>query len=98
MAKLKIKIIFGGKVTMKNNFIRATKEYCSFDEYVSAPYIRKAFALGFKPKKAQIKICGLGFYRLFINGKDITKGALAPYINNSRKRIYESIRRVYLGF
>lgn len=67
---------------MKNNFIRATKEYCSFDEYVSAPYIRKAFALGFKPKKAQIKICGLGFYRLFINGKDITKGALAPYISN----------------
>ena len=67
---------------MTNNFIKATKEYCSFDEYISAPYIRKAFSLDFKPEKAQIKICGLGFYRLFINGKDITKGALAPYISN----------------
>ena len=33
-------------------------------------------------------ICGLGFYELFINGKRVTKGALAPYISNPDHIIY----------
>jgi alpha-L-rhamnosidase len=38
--------------------------------------------LDFVPEKAEISICGLGFYCLFINGREITKGYLAPYISN----------------
>ena len=48
-----------------------------------APYIRKAFGLDFKPTYAKIRITTNGFYRLFINGKEITKRVLAPYISNS---------------
>ncbi len=63
-------------------FIKATDNLSDFDNIVPAPYFRKTFELDFVPEKAEITICGLGFYELCINGKDITKGAMAPYINN----------------
>ncbi|MGN0182519.1 MAG: family 78 glycoside hydrolase catalytic domain, partial [Candidatus Ornithomonoglobus sp.] len=63
-------------------FIKAGDALCDFDNHVNAPYIRKKFNLPFKPQKAEITICGLGFYELYINGKNITKGPLAPYISN----------------
>lgn len=53
-----------------------------------APYIRKAFDLDFKPNRAVIRITTNGFYRLFINGKEITKCVLAPYISNSDHLCY----------
>lgn len=64
------------------NFIMATDEVCDFDKSVPAPYLRKKFTLDFVPKKAEITITGLGFYELYINGENITKGPLAPYISN----------------
>ena len=67
---------------MKKNFIKATEEYSTLEKHVPAPYLRRKFDLDFVPDTAKISICGLGFYRLFINGKDITKGHLAPYISN----------------
>ncbi len=67
---------------MNKKFICASNEYCSFDKYVSAPYFRKTFELNFLPENAEISICGLGFYVLYINGVNITKGMLAPYISN----------------
>jgi len=63
-------------------FIKATEKYCSFDEHIPAPYFRRNFNLDFVPDKAEISVCGLGFYLLYINGKEITKGELAPYISN----------------
>ena len=63
-------------------FIRATDEMCDFDRHVAAPYLRKTFSLDLEPRKAEITICGLGFYELTVNGKNITKGPLAPYISN----------------
>ena len=53
-----------------------------------APYIRKSFELDFKPEKAVIRITTNGFYRLYINGKEITKCPLAPYISNSDHLCY----------
>jgi len=67
---------------MNKNFICATNEYCSFEKYISAPYFRKSFEVDFIPEDAEISICGLGFYVLYINGINITKGMLAPYISN----------------
>ncbi|MDO5327622.1 MAG: family 78 glycoside hydrolase catalytic domain [Clostridia bacterium] len=64
------------------HFIKATQEMCDFDHHVPAPYIRKTFSLGFQPSRAEITVCGLGFYELYINGQNITKGPLAPYISN----------------
>lgn len=70
------------------NFIRANEKLCDFEHFVPAPYFRKSFMLPFKPKKAEITICGLGFYELYINGKNITKGPLAPYISNTDDLCY----------
>ncbi len=67
---------------MKKNFIKATEDYCSREKHIAAPYLRRSFELDFAPEKAEIKICGLGIYCLFINGQEITKGYLAPYISN----------------
>lgn len=68
---------------LSTKFIKAGNQLCDFGHQVSAPYLRKAFTLNFKPLKAEITICGLGFYELYINGKNITKGPLAPYISNT---------------
>ncbi len=68
-------------------FIKATKEYNTFEKNVPAPYIRKSFFSDTKAKaKLMIAVCG--FYELYINGKRYTKGFLAPYISNTDDYIY----------
>lgn len=67
---------------LSNKFVRASDKVCSFAQHVNAPYFRKSFILEEAAQNAEATICGLGFYELYINGKNITKGALAPYISN----------------
>lgn len=64
------------------NFVCECLEYSTYEKNVAAPLFRKSLILKSKPETAQILICGLGFYDLFINGRKITKGKLAPYISN----------------
>ena len=64
-----------------NKFIAGTQEYTTIEKHVNAPYFRKKFSMA-KGKNAKIRICGLGFYELYLNGENITKGRLAPYISN----------------
>ena len=54
---------------------------------MSAPFFRKKFT-ALKTVRAVIVIGAAGFYRLFVNGKDITKGELAPYISNPDGLVY----------
>lgn len=70
-----------------NTFISATKEYNTFEESVPAPYIRKSFVSDTEAK-GKITVASCGFYELYINGKNITKGFLAPYIGNPKHYIY----------
>ncbi len=63
-------------------FIKANDRLCDFDSFEPAPYFRKDFTLDFKPESAEITICGLGFYELYINGENTTKGHIAPYVSN----------------
>jgi len=70
------------------NFIAATTDFSTLTHHVPAPYLRKSFTLEEAPWKAGLLICGLGFYKLYLNGKRITKGALAPYISNPDDLIY----------
>jgi len=70
------------------NFIAATVEYSDPPHYVPAPYLRKSFSLEVVPESAALMICGLGLYELYVNGKRLTKGALAPYINNPDDLLY----------
>ena len=65
-----------------NRFIKASNSVCDFDNHVPAPYFRRVFELDFLPEHAEITICGLGFYELYVNGVELTKGPLAPYISN----------------
>lgn len=73
---------------MEKRFICASLTCCDFAHRVAAPYLRRAFDLNFTPEAADLKICGLGFYRLWINGREITKGNFAPYISNPDDRMY----------
>ena len=69
------------------NFIKATNEYTTSEKFVAAPLFRKIFTVN-SAADAQIKIAACGFYKLFINGENITKGALAPYISNPDDIVY----------
>lgn len=70
------------------NFIRATEKFTTFEEYVSAPYLRKNFEIKKDVKKAEILITALGHYEIYINGTNITKGLLAPYRSAPTDIIY----------
>ena len=67
-------------------FICASEEYSEYDRFVPAPYFRKVFV----PVSAdcRLRVTGLGFYRVWINGTEITKGLLAPYISNPDDLVY----------
>jgi len=67
---------------MNNCFIKANDIPCSFEKHLPAPYMRRSFTLDKKPQSACIKIASTGFYILYVNGKNVTKGILAPYISN----------------
>lgn len=69
-------------------FIAATEEYCTHEKFISAPLLRKSFFLDEFPKYANITICGLGFYKLFLNGKEITKGYFSSYQSNPDHLLY----------
>ena len=70
-------------MTLSNKFISATKELNTFDKPIPAPYIRKKVTVSGQVDKAELSVCGLGFYRLFVDGKEITRGHMSPYISNS---------------
>ena len=69
-------------------FISATRDFAAYEKAVAAPYLRRSFQLETVPEKAEFTVTGLGFYRVFINGTDITKGLLAPYIGNDDEVVY----------
>ena len=69
-------------MNFSTKFVSAGKEYSTYEKAVPSPYMRHAFNLDEKPENAKIVICGLGFYELYVNGTNITKGELAPYISN----------------
>ena len=72
---------------LSDKFISATKEFTTEHQGVPAPYIRKTFEVS-NFKNAEIYVCGLGFYEFYVNGKEITKGKLAPYISNPDQVVY----------
>lgn len=68
-------------------FVSATREYSTFEKQIPSPYFRKSFTPG-KVSSAEVTICGLGFYELFINGQRITRGLLSSYIANPDDFLY----------
>ena len=69
-------------------FIGRTTEYATEKKSVCAPYLRRTFEFDKSMKNMALSICGLGFYHLYVNGKEITKGLLSPYISNPDHLLY----------
>ncbi|MBQ6019844.1 MAG: family 78 glycoside hydrolase catalytic domain [Clostridia bacterium] len=70
------------------NFVYAGPEYAEYDKFVPSPYFRKTFEIDDPALPCRVVVTGLGFYRVWINGKEITKGLLAPYISNPDDIVY----------
>ena len=73
---------------LSKKFVAAGAEFCTFENHIPAPLFRKTFCVSEGVSSASLTVCGLGFYRVFVNGKDITKGLLAPYISNPDHILY----------
>lgn len=73
---------------LRQHFISSGKNMSELDNPVPAPYIRKYFSIRGKVEHASIAVCGIGFYRIFLNGNEFTKGMLAPYISNPEHFLY----------
>ena len=54
-------------ITMKfsRDFVSGGGGFSDYGNHVPAPYLRKSFVLG-KMNSAELTICGLGFYELFV--------------------------------
>ena len=72
---------------MEPTFIKATENFTTLETAVPAPYLRKSFTAE-QSQTAKVRIACCGFYRLFLNGKELTKGFLSPYISNPKHYIY----------
>ena len=77
----------GTLMEFPDKFICFSEDYATFEKFVPAPLFRKTFNVK-SHKKSEMIISGLGFYRAFINGTEISKGPLAPYISNPDDIIY----------
>ena len=69
-------------------FVRAGFGISTFTEYFPAPLMRRRFSPEKPVAKATLTFTGLGYYRLFVNGREITKGLLAPYTSNVDHIVY----------
>ena len=70
------------------NFIKAGDKFTTIEEHIPAPLFRRTFTADREAASAELIITGLGYYELFVNGKKITKGPLAPYRSNIDDYIY----------
>ncbi len=75
-------------VDFPKNFVCAGKEYCTLQKHIPAPLFRNTFVIEKPIKSAVLRINGLGYYELHVNGADITKGFMAPYRSNPDHYVY----------
>ena len=75
---------------LQNNFqyIAADKGFNTRQKHVNAPLFRKQFRCDGLPEQAVLRVACVGLYRLYVNGTEVTKGHLAPYISNYNDAVY----------
>ncbi|MBO5273048.1 MAG: family 78 glycoside hydrolase catalytic domain [Clostridia bacterium] len=74
-------------MSIETSFIKATEVYNTFDNPVPAHYFRRVFESK-EMVQAKLRIAVCGFYVLYFNGKNITRGFLSPYISNPNDHVY----------
>ena len=67
---------------LSRSFISANTAMCNLTEWVASPYLRKTVTTDKTPIKAELSVCGLGFYRFWLDGEELTRGHMSPYISN----------------
>ena len=67
---------------LSRSFVSATREMSTLETRVPAPYLRKTINVTKDIVKAKLSVCGLGFYRFWLNGTELTRGLLSPYVSN----------------
>jgi len=72
---------------MDEVFVCAGKDFSTYENNVPAPIFRKRFSIKEKTQ-AMLTIGATGFYELYLNGKRITKGYLAPFVSNSDYTVF----------
>ena len=73
---------------LSRKFVAADRKTSTMTFPVPAPYMRKTVELETVPGSARLTVSALGFYRAFVNGKEITRGHLSPYVSNLDDYIY----------
>ncbi|MCL5068259.1 MAG: alpha-L-rhamnosidase N-terminal domain-containing protein, partial [Thaumarchaeota archaeon] len=58
------------------------------EDVLSARMLRKEFETRGKIKRATVYICGLGLFKLYLNGKKIGNQVLAPALSEYQKRTF----------
>ena len=85
---------------LSTKFIKATEKYCTYEKNVCAPYIRKSFTLDAIPEGATVTLTSTGFYKLFINGEEVSS-LLSPAITNPDDNLfydtYDVTKRLVTG-
>ena len=71
-----------------NKFVCGPTQLEDYSCDVRAPYMRKNIVLDKIPKAAAITLTALGFYKLYVNGREITRTHLAPYVTNPNEIIF----------
>ena len=66
---------------LSRSFISASREMSTLYTRVPAPYLRKKVMVQEGIREARLSVCGLGFYRFWLNGQELTRGHLSPYIS-----------------
>ena len=67
---------------LSKKFICASDEFSTFEKHIPAPVFRKKVLWNKQYEDIKLSICGLGYYKLYINGKDVTRGFLSSYTAN----------------
>ena len=73
---------------LSGKFIKATETCCTYEKPVPAPYLRRGFQLDRLPEAMTVTLTCTGFYRLWVNGTEITQGRLAPMISNPDEMLF----------
>ena len=71
-----------------DKFFCGDSRVCTLRRHVPAPLFRHSFNIDKLPALLEVTVCGLGVYELFVNGRRITKGYLAPYRSNPEHIVY----------
>ena len=73
---------------LSRKFIKAKDEVARLYAHTPSPMFRRKFNIDEKITAIRITIGTSGFYKLFLNGKEITKGHMAPYIANPTHYVF----------